>query len=145
MQTPNVLFKVALSDGSNIYEGKGDYQRLDGQPSPWQRLQSFLALNKLEIRGLSLYTKDGRTFNLDSAGKNPKFMAFWNDPHPKAYNFFRRAAADYNPTTYQKIDGSNEMCAVIEAVYENTTVQLWVNDANYNNCWVNVIYNDKKN
>lgn len=61
----NVRFKAALSDGSNILEGRGDYDT----PKAWQKLQEHIKEHNLTITALGLYTKKGQNFNLPSNGR----------------------------------------------------------------------------
>lgn len=122
-----VLFTAGLSNGETAHEGKGNYKRIDGALSPWQRLSSYVSENKLAITSLSLRTQDGYTWNLPSAGKNPKFKAFGEAPKPERYNFFRRGGADVLMTGGGQLSGYEEY-AVIEAIYQEHKLQVWVHN-----------------
>lgn len=131
-------WKIGLSDGTNYIEGNAPFDVIQGELSPWLRLQDHIKDNNLTIKSLSLIelfpdAQDNRTFNLPSAGKNPKFRAFDMAEKPKDYNFFRMVAGDINSKDQTKIDTE---FAVIEAIYENHSVQLWVDERNTRNCWV---------
>lgn len=122
-----VLFIAGLSNGETVTEEKGNFTTIEGALSPWQRLLSYCADNGVEITSLSLYAKDGRRWNLPSAGKNPKFHAFAVASKPVSYKFFRKMGGDVNPTTGEVT--AQEKYAVAEAVYEDgRTIQLWVDD-----------------
>lgn len=124
-----VKWFVSLSDGQTLFEGKGDYKVIKGELSPWQRL--LKTLDKRRITSLSLYTDDGKRFNLPSAGKNPKFKVFADAEMPESYNFFRKAGSDIMEGQVQNY----EVYTVIEAIYKDKKLQLWVSEANPDNCW----------
>ena len=124
---------ASLSDGSTVYEDKGDYKVISGGLSPWQRLLSNLDGRK--ITSLSLYTDDGKRFNLPSAGKNPKFKAFADAEMPESYNFFRCAGADVMNGQAQEY----EVYTVAEAIYKDKKLQIWVSEANHNNSWTVIV------
>jgi hypothetical protein len=121
--THKVHWIAGLSNGETAHEGKGNFQIIEGELSPWQRLLRHIETNSLRITSLSLGTDDGRRWNLPSAGKNPKFHAFATAPRPTAYRMFRSAAMDV-------MDGSGEwgdLYTCAEAEYENgTKMQVWV-------------------
>lgn len=133
-----VLFTVGLSNGETVYEERGNFKRLSGALSPWERLKSYIQDNSLEITSLSLYKADGTRWNLQSAGGSPRFHAFADGAKPSGYSFFRRAGIDKNPNTGETI--SSEVFAVVEAIYESYSVQLWVNDET-GNSWILVTDN----
>ncbi len=121
-----VMWTVSLSNGETLYEGKNEYQIVAGEPSPWQRLNKYIDKNNLKITSISLYI-DGRRFNLPSSGKNPKFKVFSDAEKPVAYNFFRKMGQDVlgeNRTT--------ETFSIIEAIYKNKRLQVWVNNETLN-------------
>lgn len=124
---------VSLSDGQTIYEEKGDYKTIEGELSPWQRLQKHL--DNKRITSLSLYTDDGKRFNLPSAGRNPKFKVFAEAEMPQGYNFFRCAGADIKNGKAQEY----EVYAVAEAIYPNKKLQIWVSESNPDNSWTVVV------
>lgn len=127
-----VLWIAGLSNGETATEGKGNFTHIEGALSPWQRLLRYMADNNLTLTSLSLYSKDGRRWNMASSGKNPKFHAFAAAPKPVSLRFFRKLGFDIAPAGERQ---NEELYAVIEAFYENgTTIQLWVDDAT-GNCW----------
>ncbi len=131
--THNIFWTASLSDGSTIYEGKGEYAIEPGQLSPWQRLRVFLNENPtIKITSLSLYTNDNRRFNLPSAGRNPKFKIFAESEQPTGYNFKRLAGIDFDMAGKQE---GTEIYAIIEAIYATKTLQMWVSDSDTRNCW----------
>ncbi len=133
MKTEKPKWAVGLSNGLNFYEGKGDYAIIRGELSPWQKLKAYLKDNpNIRITSMSLYTDEGKRFNLPSAGKNPKFKIFCDAEQPKEYNFFRKAGMDSAVGGKQE---SQETFSVIEAIYENKKLQIWVNNENPNNSW----------
>ena len=125
-----VLFTASLSNGENIYEEKGNFQTTPGALSPWQRFLAYLGETKLKITSLSLYTPDGRRWNLPSAGKNPKFREFAVIEQPVGYRMFRKMGGDaintgeiINPDLY----------TVIEAQYAGgKKIQVWVDEKTLN-------------
>lgn len=125
----NALWRVATSNGENFYEGKGKFIEVDGEQSPWNKLLSYLEETEQTITSLGLYTDDGRTFNLPSLGKNPKFSVFSEAQKPLKYNFFRALSQDIQTD-------DKELFTVIEAVYEGYSLQLWVDENNTQNSWV---------
>ena len=125
---------ASLSDGSTVYEDKGDYKIIEGELSPWNRLQEYLK-NGIRITSISLYTDDGKRFNLPSAGKNPKFKEFSEAEKPVSYNFFRKAGADVMNNKAQKY----EVYSVIEAIYPDKKLQVWVSESNSNNSWAVIL------
>lgn len=132
----NVKWQVSLSNGETFFEGKGDYQDIPDQKSPWQRLQAYLTEKDVTITSLSLYTDDGRTFNMPSAGKNPKFKEFAETEAPIKYEMFRKLGRDIvfggTSKTSDKVD---DLFTVAVAHYPNKQLQLWVDENNPRNCW----------
>lgn len=131
METRNILWAASLSNGQTLHEEKGEYKTIAGELSPWQRLLCHIKANNLTITSLSLYSADGHTWNLPSAGKNPKFHAFAAAPQPVGYRFFRKAAKDV------RNDGTDaawdDLYTCIEAKYETGTLQVWVSEEG--NAW----------
>lgn len=126
----NVKWKASLSDGTTYYEGKAPFECKENEKSPWQRLLDYLHDNpSIRITSLSLYTDDGRTFNLPSAGKRPKFGEFEYLEKPIGFRCFRKYGQD--------VEGNSEAShfTVIEAQYPNYNLQLWVDENNIDNCW----------
>lgn len=124
----NVLFIAGLSNGETITEEKGNFQTITGELSPWQRLQKYIQEKGVTITSLSLYTKDGKRWNIPSNGNNPKFKAFGDAPKPISYKFYRRMGADVINNGGLK---DEEIYAVVEAEYESVKIQVWVNDKSF--------------
>lgn len=131
MTQHTVLWSVSLSNGETLYEEKGAFQTIRGELSPWQRLLKYLSETNTVITSLSLYTKEGRRFNLPSNGANPKFKEFGLHVKPVFYKMFRKIGFD--------AQGGNrdvqDVYTVAEATYEDGKVlQVWVDNATHN-CW----------
>jgi|TARA_Y100000310_G_C20689881_1_gene821535 hypothetical protein len=123
------MWSVSLSNGETLYEEKDKYVSIKGELSPWQKLLAYIEKNSLKITSLSLYMKDGRRFNLRSAGKNPKFHAFTVAPQPVSYKMFRKAGGDMMGDKIMNQD----LYTVAEATYDNgSVIQLWVDEATGN-------------
>lgn len=129
-----VYFIAGLSNGETATEGKGNFQIIEGALSPWQRLLAYCQEQNVSITSLSLATADGRRWNLPSAGKNPKFRALADAPKPHTFRFFRTMAG--NVIGGQVVP--DERFAVIEARYDSTTLQVWVDDTT-GNSWSVII------
>ena len=125
--TQNIKWSVGLSDGQNIYEDKGDYKRVEGELSPWLKLMEYIDNNDVEITSLSLYTDEGRRWNLPSTG-NPKFRELREVEQPDELKFRRKLSKDL-------VSGNEKRYAVIEAHYEDYKVQLWVRNKEPNPSW----------
>jgi hypothetical protein len=147
METLNVQIKsehqikwqVSLSNGETFYEDKEPFNFIADEKSPWNRLIQYTADNKCLITSLSLfymYKGERRTFNLPSAGNNPKFKAFFDVAKPIDFNFCRHIAMDMN--TRESV-GNEESFSVIEAIYSDYKLQIWVDDNNPQNCWSLVV------
>lgn len=136
----SIFWQVSLSNGETFYENKGDYKTIPGELSPWNRLQKYIADNKLLITSLSLYTQDGRTFNLPSAGRSPKFRPFQVAEKPLDYNYAHYIAREHDivDNEVQKTEVS-EWFTVIEAIYPEYRLQVWVDEQNPKNSWVLVV------
>ena len=124
METPKVKWACSLSDGTNAYEDKNEYQIIKGELSPWNRLLLHIKENDLTITSLSLYTDENQRWNLPSVGGNPKFSAFDQAPKPLEYVFCRKMAANI-------LDGKTKsptIFNIIEARYEDKVLQTWVSE-----------------
>lgn len=128
----NVKWQVSLSSGETLYEGKGNFVKVVGELSPWNKLLKYISDNDLSITSISLYTDRGQTFNIPSVGKTPKFHAFSTAKKPLSLTFYRKAAAN----VVGGKEGEYEHFAVIQANYEDFALQLWVNESDGNNCWL---------
>lgn len=141
-----VKFKVSLSNGQTFYEGKTPFEEISGQKSPWQRLIQYTVDNKCDITSLSLYTDDGKTFNLPSNGKNPRFREFANQKE-KPIDFDVRRAIAYEQNVIRQdnkvIPTSDKRLAdfytIAVAIYPSYSLQLWVDEQDPRNCWVLVV------
>lgn len=140
--TRHVFWQVSLSNGETFFENKGQFVMIPGELSPWQRLIKYIVANKLTITSLSLYTEDGRTFNLPSAGRNPKFNPFQLAEKPIDYNFSHTISREHEIVD-NKVVGTLvvDWFATIEAIYKDYKLQLWVDENNTRNSWVLVVKN----
>lgn len=142
-----VRFQVSLSNGETLQEGVGILEEVAGQPSPWRKLQAHLGLNDIKIVSLCLITKDGRTFNLPSAGKNPSFKPFRVAEKPISYKVQRAVGSEhkFSGKSDQKVPQSTltDFYTIAVAVYTEYEMQLWVSELNTYNCWT-VLVNKKE-
>lgn len=133
-------WKASLSNGETFYEGKGKFEVIPKELSPWLRLLWYIEEenvkneleNPLEITSLGIYTDDGRNFNLPSAGKSPKFSAFAIKEKPDSFNMFKTSAYTIVISGNQKKHEENFI--VVEAIYRTGKLQMWVSDDSLN-CW----------
>ena len=140
MQTHQVKWKISLSNGETFHEGKGIFQEIVGELSPWQKLLGYMANGSFVITSLSLWTDDGRTFNLPSAGKNPKFVIFNQSENPVGYRMFRAYGREASIAQGQRMEKAGEdLFTVAEASYRDCLLQLWVDENDTRNCWTVVI------
>ena len=111
---------VSTSQGLNFTEGNAPYVEILGEPSPWVRFKN----DGHVITSLGMISSDGHIFNLPSAGKRPKFSDFDTQEKPLGYEVWRKVASE--------IIGDREEVhyTVIEAIYQNFKLQIWVNDDN---------------
>lgn len=135
-----VKWQVSLSNGETFFEGKGNYKEIPDVKSPWQRLVQYVAVNKLKITSISLYTDFNQTFNLPSSGNNPKFKPFLDAEKPIDYNMCRYMSREMD-VVKSEVKGVkiSEWFSVIEAIYSTYKLQLWVDENNTKNCWVLVV------
>lgn len=144
--TYNVRWQVSLSNGETFFEGKGDYEDIqDGRLSPWQRLLNHMDDTGAVITSMSLYSDSGQTWNLPSAGRNPKFKEFANLPQPYDFVFDRKSSLESSSESAFKDTKKDEEYAVISAYYGinlngtpalNLKIQYWVDENNPKNCWI---------
>lgn len=131
----DVGWKVSLSNGETLYSGKGDYIPAPDKLSPWNRLKKHMQDHDLRITSLSAYSDDGRTFNLPSAGRNPRSPIFKDQAtQPIGYNFFYCATSSTNAN----FDDASSYI-VIEAIYEKYKLQIWVDRNNPDHCWSAIV------
>lgn len=129
MKKQKVQWSVSLSNGETLYENKGNFQTIEGELSPYQRMLAFIVGKEVKITSMTLYTDDGHRWNLPSAGKNPKFKAFADAEKPVNYKFFRKLGQD----VMNGEKGIPEIYSVIEAQYEDgKKIQVWVDNETFN-------------
>lgn len=138
----SVLFQVSLSNGETFYEEKGKFVTVPGELSPWNKLLKYISENKVLITSLSLYTKDGRTFNLPSAGRDPKFRPFVVAEKPIDFCLKRYLGREMDIENLKVVKiGPSDWFTSIEAVYPNYKLQIWVDENNTQNSWSLVLVN----
>jgi hypothetical protein len=141
VQEPFVKWKASLSNGETFYEGKGnfdpeklvvkdegpsdDFNAAYGGLSPWRALVKYIKDNDLKITSLSLYTHDNHNYHLPSAGTNPQQKEFVKYGKPTDFTFFRASMSG----------GITSNHTVAEAIYEDYSIQLWVDTKNPSNTW----------
>ena len=124
--THTVRWQVSLNNGETCQEGRGAFEDIEGEASPWQKLQAYIDANGLRITALSLRTSDGRTFNLPSAGNNPRFAIVDIAEKPVKFAMFRALGQDVQNN---KDVVSEDLFTVIEAQYEKgLKSQIWVDE-----------------
>lgn len=138
MQTHNILWQVSLETGETYQEGKGKFEEIEGDLSPWNKLLEYLKETDTRITSLSLVnSKTGSTYNLPSMGKNPNFKPFREAQKPLFYGLMRCVAFETedtdmgDPTKSEKKD----WYTVIKAVYPEYSLQIWVNELNTKDSW----------
>lgn len=142
MNGTKIKWQVSLSNGETFFEDKGDYVLIPGELSPWQRLIKYIALNRLLITSISLYTDNGYRYNLPSSGNNPNFKPFRLAEKPLDYNFEHYFAAEKGLNESREINvdiNEGELYTVISAIYPKYTLQLWVSENNPKNSWCVVV------
>jgi hypothetical protein len=124
-------WKVKLSNDETFTEGEGEFAVVKGEKSPYLKLKDYLIEKDLKIIELSLIRGQVQ-FNLPTNENKPKFADFSKLQEPAELNFFRKLGMD--------LDGSNkqDLFAVIEAIYPDHKLQLWV-DENSEKCWAVII------
>ena len=138
----NVLFQVSLSNGETFFEDKGIFSFIPGDISPWHKLEKYTIEKGIEITSLSLYTKDGRTFNLPSAGRDPKFAPFRDIEKPLDYNYGHCLAREHEIVDLKVVKTTpSDWFTFIEAIYPDYKLQVWVDENNTKNSWVLVVKN----
>jgi len=118
---------AGLSNGETLIEGEGILSYVDGEDSPWWKLQSYLKEKNLTINSFYL-SCGGRHFNLPSI--NPKF----GGERPISYNCFR-----YVESNALSGKDKDEFYTCAEALYKNYRIQLWVNENDTSKMWVNLV------
>jgi len=133
MRTRSALWQVSLSTGETFQEGHFPFQDVPGDLSPWQRLLQHISAAKARITSLSLFTEEGRTWQLPSNGKNPRFRAFTDLPPPLGFRFFRVYGQDMNADGV--LSGEADHFSVIAADYPACSLQVWVSETHPDNSW----------
>lgn len=147
---PKISFLVTLSNGEKVIENRGDYRWIDGQPSPWNRLITYVAKNKLSISWLGLVTEDGQVYNLPMSGGKSRFAEF-NKPDsikPNYYEVKRFLARDMDVVAENRRANIQdvrvvEFYTIAEAIYTGFTVQLWVDEIHPKRSYTVVKNNEK--
>lgn len=124
----NVKWKVSLSTGETFYEDKGMFEEAKGELSPWIRLLEYARNKGASLTSLSLYTDDGRTFNLPSAGKCPNFKKFQALNSPMSYTVYRQVGQELLSNNYEEY-------TVAKVNYSTGSLELWVDERNSKHCW----------
>lgn len=137
MKRHNVKWQVSLSNGETIFEDKGSFLDIEGQPSPWQRLLLHLAETGARITSLSLYHDDGRRWNLPSSGNRPKFQAFDQAEKPMGFACFRKVGFDViNTTETVEVNPSKQdWFTVAQAEFSDGFLEIWVNERDPKHTW----------
>ena len=134
--THKVRWHVGLSNGENYTEGNAPFDEIKGELSPFLRLDKYLLDNKLEIKSLCLIAEDGRTFNLPSAGNNPKFQYFKELDKPIDY-WVERVMNRELHVSGGKVAGETPLglFTIAVAIYPDYELQIWVDENNTKNSW----------
>lgn len=133
LKEEKVRFVCGLSDGSMLVEGTGVLKK-DGTDSTWIKLQNYLREKNLKISSMSLISKTkvgNRHYHLPN--EIVKFQGY-EGKVPKDYNCFRRVYTNDGNTL-------TGYYTVIEAIYNDYRVQLWVSEVDNDKCWVNLVKN----
>jgi len=118
---------ASLSNGEIVTEGKGKFEEIKGELSPWQKLTNYIAENELDITGLAIKLH-GRSYFLPT--QSPKF----GGEVPYDYNYSRHVISDVIPNRKDRI----QKFIFIEAFYKHFKVRLWVDEMGYKNSWVSI-------
>lgn len=122
-------FVAGLSNGETLVEGRGKLEKKD--LSPWHKLQKYVEENNLTINSFGIWIGD-RHYNLPSM--KPRF----GGEIPLKYNFFRKFSADTSLMGGESVEHpSLYVCA--EAIYEDYTVQIIVDEQDNLKAWVNLV------
>ena len=127
--THNVRFRASLSNGETYTEDENIHG--DATGSPWTQLLKYAQDNSLQITSLALVTQDGRTFNMPSAGNNPRFRAA-ETAKPDGYAVMRTIAHVQQQGGPAQVDAH---FTIAEAQYPGYVLQTWVDEMNPRNSW----------
>jgi hypothetical protein len=139
MEIHNVKWQVSLSNGEIHQEGRGRFTEIAGELSPWQKLLRYMHDGHFVITALSLFTDDGRTFKLPSAGNNPKFKMFEQCGAPLDYNMLRAFGREAGYGDDGQPESTSDLFTVAEAIYPDYKLQIWVNEHDPRSSWSVVI------
>jgi len=135
MNIPKSKFKweVKTSNGFTFREGETETfaKDIDNNNSSWLKLKEYLDLNGVTIVALYLIGENGQRYSLPFVDTDPKVRKFENNTPPVSFNFYRAFGSDLKPNS--KMD----YYSVIEAIYIDKILQLWV-DENNDTCWATV-------
>jgi len=109
-----------------MVEGKGKIEYVEGEDSSWRKLMSYVRENDITINSLGIWCGD-RHFNLPSI--SPKF----GGSAPLGYNYYRKYCGD---VLGSGSDFEHYIC--VEAIYDDFTVQLWVDEVDTNKSWISI-------
>lgn len=127
--THNVLFRASLSNGETITEDRNITG--DETGSPWTKLVRYARDNNLTITSLALITPAGQTFNLPSAGNNPKFKTA-ETAKPIGYAVKRTISRNLREDGSAEID---DHFTIATAQFETHQIEIWVDEKNPRNSW----------
>jgi len=139
MEDHTCKWVVGLSNGETIIENMDRFLDIEGEPSSWQKLQTYLIQNNLQINSIKIrvYSYTGnRDYNLPST--KPKF----NSSIPIDYNYGRKVGIQIN--SIGEIVSTEQKHIFIEAIYPEGNVRLYVDELNPVNCWVTFNINKGK-
>lgn len=132
MNTENTVRWVAgLSNGETLVEGKG-ICIADTELSAWGKLQKHLKDNDLTINSFQIRVGD-KQFNLPNNTDRFSKMGY-KGCTPIAYDCFR---SEWH-NALGSGDGHEEYIHA-HAIYEDFTVQVWVDLSDTNKSWINII------
>lgn len=121
---------ASLSNGENAVEDKGKFEEVAGELSPWLKLREYCEDNDLSITSLQI-RQEGRTHTLPS--NDPKF----GGESPIGYNYFRKVSEEFDNTDLSR-SRVVERYICIQAIYEDYTQSLWVDEMGRKESWVSV-------
>lgn len=127
---------ASLSDGTTVVEGMPPYEIIEGEPSPWLRLQAHLEKEGLYITGLRVQVKKDeeatRTYNL------PSFNCNQNGTHEKwtkvnvlvpiGFDYYRRERHSLTTNEIRKY-------IQITAIFELFEISLFIDELEGTESW----------
>lgn len=128
MRTSHVVrWAVSLSNGDTVHEGAGDYEEIQDDLSPWNRLQKHIENNALTITALWLWHPDGHRWVLPGAGGIDLRRA--HSANPTSVSCFR-AFKSFSDHT------EDEVYTVARAEFGIAAVEMWVSEKDHRRSWV---------